>query len=100
MKKRTVASAGFLTVVIAIVSSTAMLGGSQGRPASPQTANRYVAPRTPWGDPDLQGNLTNLYEVGTPLERPDEFAGRKLDDVKGEELTNIRPSIQERTRAD
>ena len=30
-------------------------------------------PRTPWGDPDLQGTYTNTYENGTPLERPDEM---------------------------
>jgi hypothetical protein len=55
------------------------------------------APRTPWGDPDLQGTYTNTYENGTPLERPDEFAGRKLEEVKGEELVAIRKKIQERT---
>ena len=30
--------------------------------------------RTPWGDPDLQGSWTNT--TTTPLERPDELAGR------------------------
>jgi hypothetical protein len=55
------------------------------------------APRTPWGDPDLQGTYTNTYENGTPLERPDEFAGRKLEDVKGEELATLRREIQKRT---
>jgi len=37
----------------------------------------FKAGRTPWGDPDLQGNYTNLYENGTPLERPKELAGRE-----------------------
>jgi hypothetical protein len=60
----------------------------------------WTPPRTPWGDPDLQGNLTNLYEVGTPFERPDTFAGRRLEDVKGEELARIRRDIQERTRTE
>ena len=55
------------------------------------------APRTPWGDPDLQGTYTNTYENGTPFERPDEFAGRKLEDVKGEELASLRRAIQKRT---
>jgi hypothetical protein len=57
----------------------------------------YKAGRTPWGDPDLQGNYTNLYENGTPLERPKEFEGRTLDDVKGEELARIKAATQERT---
>jgi hypothetical protein len=49
----------------------------------------YRPPRTPWGDPDLQGNYTNKYEQSTPLERPDEFAGRRLEDVKGSELAAV-----------
>jgi hypothetical protein len=53
--------------------------------------------RTPWGDPDLQGNYTNLYEDGTPLERPGQFAGRTLDQVKGEELAKLKLAVQERT---
>jgi hypothetical protein len=54
-------------------------------------------PRTPWGDPDLQGTYTNTYEQGTPLERPEQFAGRKLEDVSGAELARIRREIQQRT---
>ena len=65
--------------------------------ASTATAKPYAPPRTPWGDPDLQGNYTTLYEAGTPLERPDEFAGRKLADVTGEELKAVKRSIQENT---
>jgi hypothetical protein len=49
----------------------------------------YQPPRTAWGDPDLQGIYTNKYEQSTPLERPDEFAGRRLDDVKGAELAAV-----------
>jgi hypothetical protein len=54
--------------------------------ASPVAAQ---APRTPWGDPDLQGDYTNKYEQGTPFERPDEFDGRRLEDIQGEELARI-----------
>ena len=49
----------------------------------------YAPPRTPWGDPDLQGNYTNKYEQSTPLERPDEFAGRRLQDVTRAELAAV-----------
>ena len=56
----------------------------------------WTPPRTPWGDPDLQGNLTNLYEVGTPLERPAQFEGRRLEDITGEELAAIRRAQQAR----
>jgi len=53
------------------------------------TSPGYHAPRTPWGDPDLQGNYTNKYEQSTPLERPDEFAGRRLEDITGTELAAV-----------
>jgi hypothetical protein len=49
----------------------------------------YRAPRTPWGDPDLQGNYTNKYEYSAPLERPAEFAGRRIEDVTAAELAAV-----------
>jgi hypothetical protein len=49
----------------------------------------YTPPRTPWGDPDLQGTYTNKYEQSTPLERPAEFAGRRVEDVTGAELADV-----------
>ncbi|HVZ22238.1 MAG TPA: hypothetical protein VG871_14300 [Vicinamibacterales bacterium] len=59
---------------------------------------RWTAPKTPWGDPDISGNLTNVFEASTPFERPEQFAGRRRDDVKGEELARFRASLQQRTR--
>jgi len=50
-------------------------------------------PRTPWGDPDIQGTYTNSSESGIPMERPAELAGRRLEDVKPEELARL---IQQR----
>ena len=32
----------------------------------------YVAPKTPWGDPDITGDYNNSDESGIPFERPDE----------------------------
>jgi hypothetical protein len=91
--------------MIAIVwPATASVAGQTttptGRATTAKAEKPWTPPRTPWGDPDLQGNLTNLYEVGTPFERPDTFAGRRLEDVKGEELAKIRRDIQERTRTE
>ena len=76
-----------------VLSIAAMLCLTAGSVAAQQASQ----PRTPWGDPDLQGTYTNTYENGTPLERPDQFAGRTLSDVKGEELRALRKQIQERT---
>jgi hypothetical protein len=36
----------------------------------------WASSSTPWGDPDLQGIWTN--STTTPLERPDDLAGREL----------------------
>jgi hypothetical protein len=57
----------------------------------------YKAPRTPWGDPDVSGNYTNLYEAGTPLERPAQFDGKKLSDVTPEQLKAFKRGIQDNT---
>jgi hypothetical protein len=64
-------------------------------------AQTHQAPRTPWGDPDLQGTFTNKDEVGTPLERPREFEGRRIADITPAEVAAIlkqrdddRPRVQ------
>jgi hypothetical protein len=55
----------------------------------------YVAPRTPWGDPDLQGIYTNKDENNTPFERPAELAGRRLADFGEAEMAALRKERQE-----
>jgi hypothetical protein len=52
-------------------------------------AQSPAIPRTPWGDPDIQGTYTNSNESGIPMERPAEFAGRRPEDVKPEELAAL-----------
>jgi hypothetical protein len=78
---------------IAIMSLMSVAPSGQAPPSG-----NWTPPRTSWGDPDIQGNFTNLWEVGTPFERPDEFAGRRLEEVTPEELAQVRRGIQERTR--
>jgi hypothetical protein len=89
----------FLASIGALAAVTSMTALSV--PVSAQTtaaaAKKWSAPRTPWGDPDLQGSFSNLSENGTPLERPDQFAGRRLEDIKGEELLAIKREAQKRT---
>jgi hypothetical protein len=57
--------------------------------SAPMVGQTWTPPRTPWGDPDLQGNYSNKYEQGTPFERPAEFEGRTIDQVKGDELAQL-----------
>jgi len=64
--------------VLAVAGTPVLLG--QG----PDAAG-YTAPRTPWGDPDLQGIWE--YWTFTPLQRPDEFGER--EEITGEEAAEI-----------
>jgi hypothetical protein len=44
-------------------------------------AGTYTAPRTPWGDPDLQGIWPGTAMAGTPMQREEKFGTRNvLDD--------------------
>jgi hypothetical protein len=49
-------------------------------------AAQWAPPRTPWGDPDLQGTYTNRDENNTPFERPKELAGKRLSDFGPKEM--------------
>lgn len=87
------------------VALVGLLGGSASiaaqapapRPATARGARPYAPPRLPWGDPDISGNVTNVFEASTPFERPDDFAGRRLEEVQGDELTKFRSDLQKRT---
>jgi hypothetical protein len=57
----------------------------------------YVAPRTPWGDPDIAGVFTNSDESGIPFERPAEFEGRRVQDITPAELATLVQTRQEQT---
>jgi hypothetical protein len=84
--------------LVCAVAAAEVVARAQARAGATSTPGA-AAPRTPWGDPDLQGTYTNTYENGTPLERPEQFAGRRLEDVTGEELLKIRQDIERRTIA-
>src|SRR5438093_3740205 len=60
-------------VVAAVVLATAGLLRTARAPAEDRTP---AAPRTSWGEPDLQGIWTDPYQ--TPLERPAQFAGKDV----------------------
>jgi len=63
-----------------------------------QTAPKDWKPsRTSWGEPDISGIYSNSDENGIPFERPEEFAGRKLEDVTPAELAKIRETRREQT---
>jgi hypothetical protein len=64
-------------IVVGLLSLLPALGLAQ---------HGWRTPRTPWGDPDLQGQYSNKYETSTPFERPKEFDGRHISDIKPDEI--------------
>src|SRR5262245_49367849 len=84
-------------LALAAAASTATLA-AQSRPAARGTAApaaAYNAPKTPWGDPDLQGIYTNKDENGIPLERPGNL-NKQVDEVDDAELADIIKERNER----
>lgn len=68
-----VAAAGLAVAVMSVPVA------GQG-PAAPKAtaAATWTTPRTPWGDPDLQGIYNSNDNVGVPVERPAQFGTRRL----------------------
>jgi hypothetical protein len=72
-----------LVALITVVSATAALA---------------QAPRTPWGDPDLQGTWTSESELSVPFERPREYGDRQL--LTDAELAARQATLQKQTASD
>src|SRR5437773_8644443 len=74
MSQRFLTSMGVLAVVMAVMSLPAVPLAGQAPTAAKTTAaaktatKAYVSPKTPWGDPDLQGIWNDA--TSTPLQRP------------------------------
>ena len=84
-------------VVLAVLASVLVHAQSPARPAaSAETRRAYEPPRTPWGDPDLQGDFSNSDESLIPMERPEALTGKRLEDVSEAELARL---VDERNAA-
>jgi hypothetical protein len=91
------ARAALAVALTAALPGIAALTEAQTTPeARPTQQAPYAAPRTPWGDPDLQGAYTNSDESLIPMERPQTLDGRTLDQITPEELARL---TEERNRA-
>src|SRR2546426_11462127 len=60
-------------------------------------ASNWTPPRTPWGDPDLQGFYLSLSY--TPLERPPELAGKAFY-TEAEALAAFKKAVEEDAEVD
>jgi hypothetical protein len=89
------------TMTLAIIASTvgavisvSITQASAQAPAASGTATA-AAPKTPWGEPDLQGIWTD--EFDTPLQRPAKYAGQEFFTVaQRTELDTARSAILDR----
>jgi hypothetical protein len=51
-----------------------------------RTAKGFTPPKTPWGHPDISGVFTTKDEANTPFERPEEWAGKRMEDITPKEF--------------
>ncbi len=62
------------------------------------SAQHSTAPRTSWGDPDLQGTWTSEAELSVPFERPAAFGTRQV--LTDQEFADREARIQGQLRSD
>lgn len=53
----------FIVALLVLIASAITIHAQHSGSAP---SSSWTAPRTAWGDPDLQGNYTNKYETSTP----------------------------------
>jgi hypothetical protein len=67
-----------LLVVAAIAVMSAGLLSAQSAAPIVKRDPGYTVPRTPWGDPDLQGTWPSTEMVGTPMQRDTKLGTRNV----------------------
>ena len=68
-------------LALGMILAGAAPGESGQTPRVVTKAGDYEPSRTSWGDPRSAGVYTNSDESLIPFERPDELAGRRLEDI-------------------
>jgi len=94
MNHRFPISISALAIVFAAIAAVTVVVVARAQ----STSAAWVPPKTPWGDPDLQGIYN--YGTSTPLERPGELGDRQvLSDEEAEELEeNLTESMNQDRR--
>src|SRR5712671_3287186 len=85
-------SGSMLTVAIAAAAAGALVLAPMTR-----TSAQAPSPKTPWGEPDLQGIWTD--ETATPLQRPTRYANQDVfTEAERAELDRVRSEVLGRDR--
>jgi len=76
--------------VLAVAASTHLI--AQRTSGAQASGEKTWLERTPWGDPDLQGEWTSEGEYGVPFERPPQFGTRRFltDEEYAKRLEEVR----------
>jgi len=99
MSMRTLSTPTLPILTAALSLLLAAAPEAQQAASTTKSPGKWSVPRTPWGDPDLQGSFTNKDENGTPFERPADLAGKSLSDFGEKELAELRKTRQARAQA-
>ena len=76
----------FLLPVLSLAAGCLVFGQTSGsaptrvaaKPASGIAGKTWTAPKTAWGDPDLQGVYTTDDLNGVPMQRPEKYGTRRF----------------------
>ena len=85
-----------IAVVLAAGTASVLVHAQSVQCAGAAERLAYEPARTPWGDPDLQGDFTNSDESLIPMERPEALTGRRLEEISDAELGRL---VDERNAA-
>jgi hypothetical protein len=87
-----------LTATALALAFPALLAGQRPGGAAPKPATAW-SERTPWGDPEFQGEWTTEGEYGVPMERPAQYGTRaflteeeyatRLDEVRARDARDL-----------
>ena len=87
-----------VTVLMTLVAfGQAAAAGSEAK-AAPAIAKAWTQPKTPWGDPDLQGTWTSDDCIGAPMNRQASFGDRKY--YTEQELARTEQGIERQQQND
>src|SRR6202451_2788717 len=77
MSKQTVTT-GAISIAISLMLGLAAIPGAAQQ--SPNTAanKKWTPPKTPWGEPGLQGIWPLNHLIATPLQRPEKYGDRRF----------------------